>query len=285
MKYPTYLFLLALGFSCVVALSSCESAEPSEETAVASGKSDDPSDQGSVVSCDPGAESGCLCDNGYIGAKVCADTGEAYGECVCQTCTPDCTDMACGGDGCGGSCGTCFGADICKNGECKFNTQCPVEGTGRLVGDQVKNITFTGAHALPLELHSMCGEPKAIWLTLVAGWCTACTTLAPEFQNVHQQFIDEDVEWLLVVGEDGGYTAADWNYAKQYHGSKGYPDSWPYVVDPGFQGLIDAIQILDAEGALWLPAHIVIGSDMSIRFISNNQTTEVDAMVALNALL
>src|SRR4051794_36977275 len=33
------------------------------------------------------------------------------------TCTPNCTGRICGDDGCGGSCGTCPGAqDVCQNG-------------------------------------------------------------------------------------------------------------------------------------------------------------------------
>ena len=119
----------------------------------------------------------------------------------------------------------------------------------------------------------------------MAGWCTACTTLAPNFQAIHEQFIEEDVEWLLVVGDDGGYKPADWNYAKHYHGSKGYPESWPYVADPGFDGLIDAVQLLDAQGSLYLPAHLILGPDMSIQFISSQETGELDAMAALQTLL
>jgi hypothetical protein len=33
-------------------------------------------------------------------------------------CTPNCGDRACGGDGCGGSCGTCGGNQVCQGGTC-----------------------------------------------------------------------------------------------------------------------------------------------------------------------
>ena len=237
------------------------------------------------MACEPGSPSGCLCDSGYLGSKVCEDSGTAYGACVCETCTPDCSGLSCGGDGCGGSCGICFGDDICKDGECKLNLQCPVAGTGKLLGDQAKNATFEGAHALPLELHSMCGDTKAVWITLVAGWCTACTELAPNFQSIHQQFIEEDVQWLLLVGDDGSYEPADWSYAKQYHASKGYPESWTYVADPSFQQIAEAVQILQPDNSLYLPAHVVLGSDMSIQFISDLQNSEIDAMAVLQSLL
>jgi hypothetical protein len=41
------------------------------------------------------------------------------------TCTPNCTGKVCGDDGCGGSCGTCPGAqDVCQNGQCICVPQC-----------------------------------------------------------------------------------------------------------------------------------------------------------------
>jgi hypothetical protein len=33
-------------------------------------------------------------------------------------CTPDCTGAECGGDGCGGSCGTCWPWQTCEDGQC-----------------------------------------------------------------------------------------------------------------------------------------------------------------------
>ncbi len=45
--------------------------------------------------------------------------GGSYTLKVAQTCFPDCTDKDCGGDGCGGSCGTCsYPADLCGDGQC-----------------------------------------------------------------------------------------------------------------------------------------------------------------------
>lgn len=286
---------LALLLALTLSVSACDSggdgdlsddpASSSEQAGEGQGTGSESSSTGGDVSCEPGTSSGCLCDSGYLGTKSCETSGTAYGSCVCETCTPDCAGLNCGGDGCGGTCGICFGDDICKAGICKFNTQCPAGGTGKLLGEQAKNVTFTGAHAVPLELHSMCGETKAVWITLVAGWCTACTQLAPTFQNIHQQFIEEDVEWLLLVGDDGNYNPADWSYAKQYHAAKGYPETWTYAADPAFQEILDAVQIADAEGSMYLPAHVVLGSDMSIQFISNLENSEMDAMVVLQGLL
>lgn len=63
-------------------------------------------------------------------AITCASTADCHGSYECTTvdetdycmppvCTPSCVGMSCGDDGCGGSCGTCTGADQCTGGTCK----------------------------------------------------------------------------------------------------------------------------------------------------------------------
>jgi hypothetical protein len=66
------------------------------------------------VNCDPPCGDGEKCVNG-----------------VCEICTPDCTDMECGGDGCGGSCGECVEGD-CEAGTCVI---CEPDCAGKLCGD------------------------------------------------------------------------------------------------------------------------------------------------------
>lgn len=232
--------------------------------------------------CEADHVSACVCQSGYIGEKTCGTSGAGYGACIYSDCTPQCDGMTCGGDGCGGACGVCFGDDICKKGECKLNIACPIGGSGTLVGDQIKNITFQGAYGLDVELHSYCGEAKALWISLTAGWCTACTQLAPTFQAIHEQFKDQAVHWMLLVGDDGSYNPADWSYAKQHHAAHGYQDAWEYVADPAFQGIVDAASITDADGSFFLPTHVILGGDMSIQFIG---TSETEAMIALESLL
>jgi uncharacterized protein (TIGR03382 family) len=64
-------------------------------------------------------------------AVVCA-TGTcdpATGACV--VCQPSCEGVQCGGDGCGGACGTCTAGEACEAGECVVEPacQCPAGGT------------------------------------------------------------------------------------------------------------------------------------------------------------
>lgn len=43
---------------------------------------------------------------------------------TCNGCTPDCSGLECGDNGCGGSCGTCGGGDVCVGGTCSCTPDC-----------------------------------------------------------------------------------------------------------------------------------------------------------------
>jgi hypothetical protein len=57
--------------------------------------------------------------NRYCGTDDCTEIGPQF-ECLDNTCScvPNCTDRQCGGDGCGGGCGTCGDCDQCENYQC-----------------------------------------------------------------------------------------------------------------------------------------------------------------------
>ena len=67
------------------------------------------------------------------------------GTCGCQ---PNCGGKVCGDDGCGGSCGQCFGTQICQNGGCIqgctpncAGKQCGADGCGGICGQCQFNFT------------------------------------------------------------------------------------------------------------------------------------------------
>lgn len=66
--------------------------------------------------------------NKYIFCGGCYEGKQcSNGLCVTPTCIPNCYDRLCGGDGCGGSCGTCTPPKTCNNnGKCMGSVQ-PVE--------------------------------------------------------------------------------------------------------------------------------------------------------------
>jgi hypothetical protein len=87
--------------------------------------------------CEPGSTQDCSCGGGRTGYQICEYTGTAWGACNCD-CTPNCAGRECGSDGCGGSCGTCSGGDVCTTGGACVSTapDCPADRdcTGRECG-------------------------------------------------------------------------------------------------------------------------------------------------------
>lgn len=67
---------------------------------------------------------------GSCGSCGANQTCNSSGMCI-EECTPDCSGKACGTDGCGGSCGNCTGSDVCINGQC----QCVRNCSGKKCGD------------------------------------------------------------------------------------------------------------------------------------------------------
>lgn len=72
----------------------------------------------------------CMCDNPDTScmAEFLDCSGVALSDCVCER---DCTDRECGGDGCGGSCGTCDpDHEECIDGLCVCQPQCEARTCG-----------------------------------------------------------------------------------------------------------------------------------------------------------
>jgi len=67
-----------------------------------------------------GEPEGCDC-GACAGDLVCK-------EGVCSPCEPDCSDLWCGDDGCGGSCGTCDPGTFCNGGVCETDCDAVCEG-------------------------------------------------------------------------------------------------------------------------------------------------------------
>jgi len=77
-------------------------------------------------SCELNGETSCGdgLDNDGDGYVDCEDL-----ECECG-CEPVCDGRECGGDGCGGFCGTCPGQHACMNGQCECQPLCKEDGCG-----------------------------------------------------------------------------------------------------------------------------------------------------------
>jgi len=89
----------------------------------------------STDDCGPGSDGmdSCTCCNAMCAGRECGDDGcgGSCGTCVgaercvdgqCRTC--GCEGRRCGSDGCGGSCGSCSGGAVCRDGACECPSGC-----------------------------------------------------------------------------------------------------------------------------------------------------------------
>ena len=76
--------------------------------------------------------------NGGLATDAGASTNDGENRSLAKPglCTPDCNGKACGDDGCGGSCGSCAGAELCNGlGTCYDPNQCTPDCAGKECGD------------------------------------------------------------------------------------------------------------------------------------------------------
>ena len=137
---------------------------------------------------DDGCEDGESCVGGVCVAvpPECENDGNCapgktcvQGACVDSTCTPVCAGLACGDDGCGGTCGDCPSSTLCVGG-----TQClaslPVSGGDP---DHFKSFVHIAVGCWKPVLPGLCGAVDA----------SALTTAIAKFQTK---------DWYCESGED-----------------------------------------------------------------------------------
>ena len=108
---------------------------------MSTGTEDAVSQQVAILFC---ASNACATETTAQGQQACLQAAlQPDGACadpvsICmggsEVCTPDCTDKACGDDGCGGSCGTCVEGESCNAGVCEA-AACTPECGDKVCGD------------------------------------------------------------------------------------------------------------------------------------------------------
>jgi len=132
--------------------------------------------QPGTVTCDPQNRVVACASNGaaWQTIETCTDAAPCNPNTgTCAVCVPACTNKQCGDNGCGGTCGTCRGEATCKQGLCSAPPgvcTAPPAGTGRMVGQQVKNLSYKDGQSQTIKLHDFCGQAPAIILFETAMW-------------------------------------------------------------------------------------------------------------------
>lgn len=107
-----------------------------------------------------------------------------------ETCIPDCDEVACGNDGCGGNCGACAPDESCGDGQCSL--VCLSKASTVCVGSIVTWV-------------DSCGELEEILETCSTG--TECTDGAciPCLPNEKLGCVEGAVHWLDSCGNPGAF--------------------------------------------------------------------------------
>lgn len=93
---------------------------------------------------------------------------------------------------------------------------CVADGNGALMGDNISNYSLQNCNGDWVDLHSMCGQAKAVWMQMVAGWCTACDASVPVMAAYGAQNAGWGLRIMVILGEDESYNQPTLSYCQQY---------------------------------------------------------------------
>lgn len=132
---------------------------------------------------------------------------------------------------------------------------CLAAGTGRAVGDKVADFTLTNCLGDPVSLHAGCGETRALWVVLTAGWCTACAAHIPDVVAWTAPREELGVELLVVLGEDAAGGEPSPAYCLEYAAAMGLEPSQVVMDWRGGEPWATVAEHLDlySDGSLGLP--------------------------------
>jgi len=179
-----------------------------------------------------------------------------------------------------GECVQCLGTQHCGEGLiCKEVTltceepvstgECSPNGTGKTIGFQIGDFQVTDCDGTPVSLHEYCGQAKAVWLIMVAGWCGACDGYAPEANNIWLQHKDKGLQLLFILGEDPNSNKPNPGYCKQW--AANHSVTAPVLVDTSWMTMAKKI----SPGGNSLPWDLLLdGDDMKFVWESVNYSSE-----------
>lgn len=137
---------------------------------------------------------------------------------------------------------------------------CVEEGTGQGIGEKIANFTLQECSGKEISLHDYCGEKKAVWFILVAGWCSACEQYIPQAHAIWQQYLSEGLQLVFILGENAAGQTPSLAYCNSW--KKAHQLKSPVLVDSHWQ-VTDAH--IASQGAA-LPWDYLLDGD-NMRFV------------------
>ncbi len=188
-----------------------------------------------------------------------------------------------------GECVECLEDVNCKQGQiCKpYNHECGAPGGGDCVpngngsnkGNKIGDFTLEDCDGNPVSLHDYCGNKKAVWFVLVAGWCTACDAYASQAEGLWKEYEEIGVQLIFILGETPSGGAPTLGYCKTWAMDHGV--TAPVLIDAHWETIDSKI----TPGGFDLPwDYLLDGDDMTFTWESLDPSPAA-FMQALNNLL
>lgn len=169
---------------------------------------------------------------------------------------------------------------------------CAVYGTGAVIGDNIADFQLQNCHGEWVNLHSFCGNTKAVWLVAVATWCSACKQYVPLVQEYYEQTQSQGLEVRYILGEDGDYGPPDLEDCMTYAKRNNVPPEmvlidWSFQRGGWTQFFSHVDPFIGPSGQFGIPWEAVLdGRNMSYAYSEtapNSPYNDINAV--LNALL
>ena len=86
----------------------------------------------------------------------------------------------------------------------------------------IPNLQYKDCEGNPVALGDFYGEAKVVWLTFHTGWCPICVTQHSFLRQVHEDYADQGLVVLLVLGEDNRGAGVTDAYCAEYKTNKNF---------------------------------------------------------------
>jgi thiol-disulfide isomerase/thioredoxin len=163
---------------------------------------------------------------------------------------------------------------------------CVKDGTGVNVGENIRDFTLKNCLGQEIDLHARCGQSKVTWFVASAGWCGACEAFVPEAAAYAKEPGNEDVDLIVVLGEDrlGGQPSEA--YCREYALAKGLDPENTFIDHDGrgsWPVLFDAINTYSGS-SIGLPWNAVLDGG-SMTYVWSSNVGDGDLFGAIDALM
>jgi len=114
---------------------------------------------------------------------------------------------------------------------------CVANGTGRDFNDNIGDFTLTNCLGDTVTLHSLCGGPKVMWMTVAAEWCPHCHDNLPIFWKYYMAHKDKVNYWIYIAEGEYGKDPTMAN-CKAYAQDRGIDPSHMFLGDHNWSSII-----------------------------------------------